>query len=540
MNKTYGDEAFTNALTKTGDGTVNYASNNTSVATVNDSGEVTIEGNGEATITATVADGTNYTYESKTASYKLIVNRPQAQGYALWIGDIQVTSDNCNDIFGDAEFDDNGDISKSGSYTFNPDNNYLFITDNQRHVDTEDPNAQEELLSIESRMPNLTIYLNGEITSKLKSIVFNNQGNEANEGSLTFTCNGLQPGKLDIKNDEGKSAISGFKQIGYQYELSILEPEGTYLVGEELFKAEEDVENPQYIPANVITVGTPIDVINKTVPLDENNLVQKDGEGNPIYDEEGNPKLIDTTNGIIDNVVLITAPLSTDPNSDEGLDDSDGIPGIAFESTMTDDAVKAIAQAVNNKEYMPGGQTFAEHFSGVTILLPPGEGIIKTRVMTEPGYTWHLSINGDNIVYLEDGEANISKYRDLGDGESDVEINFAVNEPTYCYLYLVKDNAGARPFNRIGKRERAHGKVVSVGVTVVKSRSCNPASEASGGVLPKSEDPVLDEGELTGITTVVVNKPLSNNKWYDLQGREIYLPTKKGLYIKDGKKYVIK
>ena len=68
VNKTYGDAAFTNALTMTGDGTVTYASDNESVATVGDNGEVTIKGNGEATITATVIDGTNYTYENKTAT----------------------------------------------------------------------------------------------------------------------------------------------------------------------------------------------------------------------------------------------------------------------------------------------------------------------------------------------------------------------------------------------------------------------------------------------------------------------------------------
>ena len=53
IGKTFGDAAFTNALTNTGDGTVTYATSNTAVATVNsETGEVTITGNGEATITA--------------------------------------------------------------------------------------------------------------------------------------------------------------------------------------------------------------------------------------------------------------------------------------------------------------------------------------------------------------------------------------------------------------------------------------------------------------------------------------------------------
>ena len=70
------DAAFTNELTKTGDGTVTYASDNTAVATVNAStGEVTIMGAGTAIITATVTDSTSYTYATKTASYTLTITQ---------------------------------------------------------------------------------------------------------------------------------------------------------------------------------------------------------------------------------------------------------------------------------------------------------------------------------------------------------------------------------------------------------------------------------------------------------------------------------
>ncbi len=71
LSKTYEDEPFTNELNNTGDGTVIYASSNTAVATVDANGKVTIVGHGETTITATVTDGENYEYATKTASYKL-------------------------------------------------------------------------------------------------------------------------------------------------------------------------------------------------------------------------------------------------------------------------------------------------------------------------------------------------------------------------------------------------------------------------------------------------------------------------------------
>ena len=74
VNKTFGDANFTNELTKTGDGTVTYSSSDTKVVEVDSkTGEVTIKGNGEATITATVADSPTYTYATKTASYKINV-----------------------------------------------------------------------------------------------------------------------------------------------------------------------------------------------------------------------------------------------------------------------------------------------------------------------------------------------------------------------------------------------------------------------------------------------------------------------------------
>ena len=74
LAKAYGDAAFTNELTDTGDGTVSYRSNDTSVATVSESGQVTIRGVGETTITATAVEGTNYSYAgNNTASYTLTV-----------------------------------------------------------------------------------------------------------------------------------------------------------------------------------------------------------------------------------------------------------------------------------------------------------------------------------------------------------------------------------------------------------------------------------------------------------------------------------
>ena len=74
--KTYGDAAFTQAVTNTGTGTVTYSSGNTNVATVNStSGQVTVKAAGTAVITATVQDNEYYSYATKTATYTLTVNK---------------------------------------------------------------------------------------------------------------------------------------------------------------------------------------------------------------------------------------------------------------------------------------------------------------------------------------------------------------------------------------------------------------------------------------------------------------------------------
>ena len=87
ISKTFGDEPFINEPTITGDGTVTYSSSDTKVAEVNaTTGEVTIKGDGEAIIKATVTDGPTYTYATNEASYTLGVGTATmtvtAEGYS--------------------------------------------------------------------------------------------------------------------------------------------------------------------------------------------------------------------------------------------------------------------------------------------------------------------------------------------------------------------------------------------------------------------------------------------------------------------------
>ena len=86
-SSTESNNKFTQAVTKTGDGTVTYSvpavntANNTCGATIDDAstGEVKFTKSGSVVVTATVSDTEHYKYAVNTASYTLTVNK--AQGF---------------------------------------------------------------------------------------------------------------------------------------------------------------------------------------------------------------------------------------------------------------------------------------------------------------------------------------------------------------------------------------------------------------------------------------------------------------------------
>ena len=81
VDKFADDEPFTNPLTFTGDGIVEYSSFNDQFASVDANGQVTINGIGWTDITAAVTDGQNYTYAVKEAKYGLTMSKRRADSY---------------------------------------------------------------------------------------------------------------------------------------------------------------------------------------------------------------------------------------------------------------------------------------------------------------------------------------------------------------------------------------------------------------------------------------------------------------------------
>ena len=513
-------EAPTLTVSPEGLAGITYTSSNTNAATISAEGKVTLVGEGQTTIKASFAG--NETYEPAEASYTLTVEKGVGEGYALWIGETQVTKDNCEHILG----------NKDLTFAFNPDSKILLITNNQ-----------DEDIVIESRLDELTIYLNGNKDSKsnkLKKVFFNNLGNAENKGKLVFTTNYNVPGSIDLKNDQGESVITGFESVEFdsKSKLTFALPEKTtyeYKNGAMTKTVVDENGTETTSAADELSIGQSLTPIDETVTFTLNNLYLRDEEGNLITDDSGEPTLPNLVNSVVKDV-LITLPGSNDNNSGDGisLDDSDGRVGITIETlSMTDDKVKTIAQKViSDDTYFPGSDAFANDFVGMTILLPACTGSITTDLNLDPGYEFHA------LIAEEDAGKLKSTIKVIPAGK--VETPFDVAMPSYCYIYLVQIGASTR----LGKREKVHGKVYSVGVSVSKARSVNPPSEASGGALPASGDPNVNEETTpappTGIISVNREQQTVKSGWYTLDGQKIAEPKQRGLYIKDGKKVAIK
>ena len=477
-----------------------------------------------------------------TATGTFTINRRQGQGYGLWINDIQVTEDNQKDVLG------NKTDSKSGTIVFNPETNTLVMTNDVSNVE------------IESRLESLTLHIND--VNKVKSIHFNNLDDATKTGKLAITTNGNFPGKVIISNDAKVSAISGFSELTLEQGLMFVEPEISELENGVLYKYDWDKTDPEKpvkdlstrAVCDAVTIGVVINPLtqNVTVLLTKGeDFVAKDANGNLILDTNGNPKPANLRNFALGDDILLTIWTEEDEKNsqagqevDAGYDDS-GTPGITMVNTMTDAQVLAVATAVLNNTMQPGGTSFAYEFNGVTFIVPAGSGSIIIDQETEPDYEYHLTPVGLSETYnLVPGDAKIEKYEYLGGNRVKITIDYSnLKTQTYYMLYLTKKaSSGARGGTRLGKRDKAHGKLYSVGVRPRSITDVNPASEASDGAITKAEDPqgVIDTTP-TGIKTIASESSINSNKWFTADGRQLEgKPTKPGFYIRNGKKVVVK
>ena len=454
---------------------VKYKSSDEEVATIDEKGVVTALAVGDTWIMA-IFEG-NEMYDPQTVRYGLFVR----ERYDLLVNDTRVTSDNNRNVLGD------------GHFFYDENTKQLVVTSNDSPV------------TIESRMKNLTIFLNG--SSKLDRIFFNNEGNEQNTGSLTITTYENIPGSVVLETSHADGVISGFSS------LTIDDKSYTYL----LDPAEGKYEGGKLV-TSLGAVATTATIGQYLKPL---------VDGQTVTFPPGKFAIDDFTNMVIDDI-LYTMVLRAD-GSDEDDDFYDPVESaIVLNNLNSTSGVTMLIDNVEKSMLIPGSAEYALQFKGgITFMVPNGEGTITLNVKTEPGYKLMLMIGKSEPKEISQNE------------RGDVQFTYNVEKATYVCVYLVQ-SAGTRG-TRIGKRDKHHGSLYSIKVEPTKVVAMNPLGQVEG--YPGYQKPEVVVHHSTGIKEIKIepaNETNGDDSWYDMQGRKIDKPTKAGIYIQNRKKIVIK
>ena len=559
------DAAFTNELTNTGDGAVTYQSSNAEVASVNENtGEVTIKGSGEATITATVADGMNYTYETKTATYTITVKSAKKDsehswtdpymGYVMgtfWWGprlnnpnnlevkyessdeDIAtideegvVTAVGPGECYIRAIFEGNDEYeAKTVSYLLEitkeyklwvgttqvtsenaqdilGDGHFFYDEENDWLIVTDNDTPQV----IESRMNDLFLYANG--SSRLERVWFNNADNSEATGRLTIISYMNIPGSLYLATSHPDGVISGFSSLNLDDEsfMYLLDPmDGVY--NGKLMTKEGDV-------AQAATIS---------------QYLRPLVNGHTVVFPTGEYSGADLRNVVIHDILNTMVQHQGDSDEDDDYYDP-AESAIVINNVNSTSGMSLLLFNVEKGDLIPGSDEYAVQFrGGLTFMVPEGEGKITLDLKTEPRFRLMLMVGPTEPYEIEKTE------------RGEVTFDYNVQKPTYCCLYLAEKEEGGNGGTRIGKRDRHHGSIYSIKVEPTKVRNMNPLGEVEG--FPGNQKPEVVVHNSTGIKEIKVeptNETSGDDSWYDLQGRKIDKPTKAGIYIQNRKKIVIK
>ena len=473
VGKTFGDAPFTNALTKTGDGTVTYSSSNTSVATVNaTSGEVTIVGNGSAVITATVADGTNYTYAAKTATYTLSVGTAamtvSATGYTgAYDGQahgITVTAPAGATVkygtsAGTYNLNASPTYTNAGTYTV-----YYQVT--KTGFDTVTGSATVTITKVDARV----VYVNYEFTAKI--------GESFDPPYLT-----LEPSDLAVTYySADKDVATVDAQTG---EVTLVAPGKVNIYA--TFDGDEN-----YNSASDYYILT---VLQRDIePIDEDVTIMMNDDNFLYTDDEGNKKEVRLDNAVIYDI-LFTLNISGDPSESDGYDETEQC--VVLNHPVTDREINRIINGGNK----PGSEEYADEYTGLTFKVPAGTGYVIIDSRTDGDYQMMVKIG------------NLAPVAFNHTGREKDSVLYECSVPTWVYVYNGGKVSNARmEVDHRAKKQKGHVKIYSVTRSSAKS---------------------------SGIERINIDA-LESERWYDLQGNRIQRPTRKGLYILQGQKVVVK
>lgn len=196
---------------------------------------------------------------------------------------------------------------------------------------------------------------------------------------------------------------------------------------------------------------------------------------------------VDLSNVII-NDILFTLKNQNSPEGD-GFDPD--LDCIVLNTVVAASAVNTLVE----KGLLPGTDEYAEEFTGLTFLMPAGEGEIIVTSQELNGVYLMVKVGKEKPVAISMPEMG------------DYSIPYKSNAKTYVYLW----NGGTNANGTRGKKSMTDARVRRV--------SYKSAASDIQQVI----------GELT-----------DDDRWYSLNGLRITRPTKKGVYIHGNRKVVIK
>ena len=467
-------EAFTapKVTTSPADFTLAYASSNTKVATVDGStGAVTLVAAGETTITASFAGNDNY--NAANDSYTLTVAKADAVNSGLSFASATATATY-------------GDETVSSPALANP--HQLSLTWSSSNKDVATVNASGVV----------TIVGAGETV--ISAAFAGNDTYGANTISYTLTVNKFQP-----KITFASTSVTAKVGEGFTPPKVTTDPKDLEFV---YTSSDENVAKVDASTGEVTIVGSGSTRITATfnatrnyhyassyydLTVEDNDYLLDPIEEDKDYKMEAKYFInddgteVDLSNVII-NDILFTLKNQNSPEGD-GFDPD--LDCIVLNTVVAASAVNSLVE----KGLLPGTDEYAEEFTGLTFLMPAGEGEIIVTSQELNGVYLMVKVGKEKSVAISMPEMG------------DYSIQYKSNAKTYVYLW----NGGTNANGTRGKKSMTDARVRRV--------SYKSAASDIQQVI----------GELT-----------DDDRWYNLNGLRITRPTKKGVYIHGNRKVVIK
>ena len=457
--------------------TVSYSSSNMDVATVDaNSGVVTLVSVGTTEITASFAGNSNYNEAS--AKYTLSVGKADAVAVELSFASATVSA-----VYGDEVV---------APELNNPQQLPVTWSSNNERVATVDANSG-------------AIIIIGTGSAVISATFAGNDDYLAKTASFTLT---VSKGRAWVAFEKGIVTAT----LGEDFEPPVLmtNPEGLAVV---YSSSNTNVATVDETTGEVTLIGVGTTRITATFPGDNNlesdyhyydltveaNLdpivkeVDYVMDGNDFVNPDGTDK--DLSNVIIHDILFTLK--DTGSETGDGYDSEDNC--IVINTVTKLSALETLLRS----GVQPGTAEYAEKFTGLTFLVPAGEGYIIIESQESNGYQLMVKVGTNDPVSIYQTE------RDF------YNIPYSSTKESYVYLWNGGTDVVAASRNRIihkGKKTMGDVKVHTV------SYKLKAAS---------------------GIETVGYGEGENDERWSDLNGRRIEKPLKKGLYIRNGQKVVV-